>query len=248
MEERKSAHPSRKTSQPVGANRERTTCSEAAKEGVCSTRQSSGREYEMIPVPNMNRVECAWVEIRGQGFSLHGFLVFLTSDHFFPQYLENDGLGDLDMWTGRECGVFVVQSPSAAWIEYTRKNNHPWWQLFGHLAEENEEFAETLEAHGDARVVSLDGRKQSLREAFAPCLNHFQYAAEIEKVLYRFNLDATDHPGLILFTDWYDPTVWYVDMRDLVDIPERDLRQSLHRWFSGPEFKKILSESKNARS
>jgi hypothetical protein len=62
---------------------------------------------------------------------LHGFLLFLGSDHFFPEYLASNGLADLEVWTGDKCAIFILQSPSGKWIDYTRQSGHLWWMLFG---------------------------------------------------------------------------------------------------------------------
>ena len=200
----------------------------------------------MIPVPGLDSVRCAWVDIRAEGFTLHGFLVFLASDHYFPEYVEDEGLADLDSWTGNDCAVFIVQSPSATWIEYTRSTDHTWWRLFGHMVEEDEEVKHLLVQHGNTPVIQLNGGRRTLRELFAPCLNQFQHSAEIAKILHQFNLHPTDHPGLILFRELTDRKVWHVNMCDLVDLPVRDLRQALHRWFAGPEFPKLLKAARNA--
>lgn len=200
----------------------------------------------MIPVPGLDSVRCSWVEIQAEGFSLHGFLVFLASDHYFPQYLDGDGLADLDSWTGSDCAIFVVQSPSAKWIEYTRTTDHTWWRLFGPLLAADEELEQVLVGHGKAPLLKVNGTRRTLQEVFAPCLNHFQHSAEIEKILHRFNLRPTDHPSLILFKELKDRSIWHVDMSDLVDIPERDLRNALHRWFAGTDFRKLLREARHA--
>ena len=200
----------------------------------------------MIPIPGLDSVRCAWVEISKEGFTLHGFFIFLGSDHFFPEYIDGDGLADLDTWTGDECAVFVIQSPSAKWIEYTKANNHTWWKLFGQFFEFDDYMKQVLAEHGNIPLVQMNGSKKTLRDIFAPCLNQFQHSAEIGKILHRFNLNPTDHPCLILFKDLKDSKVWYVDMTDLVDTPERVLRQALHDWFAGREFQNLLKEASNA--
>lgn len=200
----------------------------------------------MIPIPCLENVKCAWIEIQAQGFWLHGFLAFLASDHNFPEYLEGDGLGDLDVWSGTDCAIFVVHSPSDAWIDYTRATGHAWWKLFGNIFDINSETAEFLATHGNAQVLEIGGERKTLKEVFAPSMNQFQHGHEIGKILNRFNLSPTDHPSLILFKDLYDTSVWHVDLKDLVGISERDLRTSLQRWFSGPDFKQLIEEAKNA--
>ena len=130
----------------------------------------------MIPVPGLESVRCAWIDIQAQGFILHGFLLFLASDHFFSEYLDGEGLGDLDVWSGNDCAIFIVQSPSAAWIEYTKATDHAWWKLFGHLVDQPAEVDAFLSSHSNDAVLEIDGSTRTLREVFAPCLNHFQHS------------------------------------------------------------------------
>ena len=200
----------------------------------------------MIPIPCLENVKCAWIEIQAQGFCLHGFLVFLASDHNFPEYIEGDGLGDLDVWSGSDCAIFMVHSPSAAWIDYTRATGHAWWKLFGNIIDISSETAGFLAALGNERVLEIGGARRTLKEVFAPSMNQFQHGHEISKILHRFNLSPTDHPSLILFKDLYDTSVWHVDLKSLVGIPERDLRASLQRWFSSADFKLLIEESRHA--
>ena len=49
----------------------------------------------MIPVPGLEKVKCFWVDIRAEGFNLHGFLSFLSSDHYFPEYINGEGHSDI---------------------------------------------------------------------------------------------------------------------------------------------------------
>ena len=200
----------------------------------------------MIPIPCLENVKCAWVDIQAQGFCLYGFLVFLASDYNFPEYLEGDGLGDLNIWSGNDCAIFVVQSPSAAWIDYTRATNHAWWQIFGNIVDAGSDAVELLTEHGNAAVLEIGDETKTLKEVFAPSMNQFQHAHEISKILYRFNLSPTDHPSLILFENLDDTDIWHINLKDLVGISERDLRTSLQRWFSGSDFKQLLREAKHA--
>jgi len=202
----------------------------------------------MLPVPGIENVECAWVNIKSQGFTLHGFLTFLQSDHYFPEYLEGEGLGDLDIWSGHECAIFVVQSPSTAWIEYAETSDHPWWKIFGSHLYEDSHFVKLISDHSNAQVLAINGSILTFRDVFAPRLNQFQHNDEIAKILRRFGLKPTDHPSLILFKDFNDRSGWYIDLKDLVAIREQDLRASLQKWFSGPEFERLLKEASRASS
>ena len=201
----------------------------------------------MIPIPGLDSVRCAWVEIRQEGFVLHGFLLYRSTDHYFPEYLDGDGLDDLNIWTGEDCAVFVVQSPSAQWIEYTRATKHTWWKLFGRYADgDPSTFAELARNVGNAAVLAVGEETLTLRDVFAPCLNQFQHSAEIAKILHRFGLGPTEHPCLVLFRDLRDQDVWFVDLRDLRGLPERELGESLQSWFGGREFARIMEEVRHA--
>jgi hypothetical protein len=201
----------------------------------------------MIPVPGLDSVRCAWLEIRQEGFVLHGFLLYRSTDHYFPEYLDGDGLDDLNIWTGDECAVFVVQSPSAQWIDYTRATNHTWWKLFGRFAgEDSASFSELASKVGGTAVLTIGNETLTLREVFAPCLNQFQHSAEIAKILHRFGLGPTEHPCLVLFRDLTDREIWFVDLRDLRGLGQTDLGQSLQQWFGGRDFGRILEEARNA--
>jgi hypothetical protein len=201
----------------------------------------------MIPVPGLDAVRCAWIEIRQEGFVLHGFLLYRSTDHFFPEYLDGDGLDDLNIWTGDECAVFVVQSPSAQWIDYTRKSNHTWWKLFGHHTQDGVgTFPNLAKDIGNAAVLAIGQETLTFRDVFAPCLNQFQHSAEIAKILRRFGLGPTEHPCLVLFRDIKDRDIWFVDLRDLRGLPERELGESLQRWFGGSEFAEMMEEARHA--
>lgn len=201
----------------------------------------------MIPVPGLDSVRCAWVEIRQEGFILHGFLLYRSTDHYFPEYLDGDGLDDLNIWTGDECAVFVVQSPSSQWIDYTRETNHPWWKLFGrYAADSSSTFSELARNVGNTAVLAVGEETLTLRDVFAPCLNQFQHSSEIARILHRFGLEPTEHPCLVLFRDLRSRDVWFVDLRDLRGLSELDLGKSLQSWFGGRHFARIMEEARHA--
>ncbi len=201
----------------------------------------------MIPIPGLDSVRCAWVEIRQEGFVLHGFLLYRSTDHYFPEYLDGNGLDDLNIWTGDDCAVFVVQSPSTQWIEYTRAANHTWWKLFGRYTEDGSSTLSDLAMNvGNTAVLAVGEETLTLRDVFAPCLNQFQHSAEIAKILHRFGLGPTEHPCLVMFRDLRDRDVWFVDLRDLRGLREADLAKSLQNWFGGRDFARMMEEARHA--
>lgn len=202
----------------------------------------------MIPVPGLDSVRCAWIDIRAAQFSLHGFLVYLSSDQFFPEYIDGAGLSDLDVWSGSNCAIFVIQVPSVKWIMYAKQTNHIWWRIFGPQISSDRDFEDIVSEYGEKKIFELDGKLHTLRDIFAPSLNDLLHNNEIAKILERFNLPPTGHPGLILFRDLEDSEIWHIDMSDLVDLPEKKLRQAMRAWFAGKQFSKLLKDATNAKN
>jgi len=197
----------------------------------------------MLPVPGYSDVFFSWIEIRDLGFPLHGFLLYLASDHNFPEYLDGDGLGDLDYWTRDDVAIFVVHAPSSKWIEYAREKNHPWWTLFGQRWSCDEELSSLMREHGQSDVLMIDGHHASMRDVFAPALNEYQHRDEIGGILDKFGLAPQDHPCLIFFRDLADDVAWRVSLRELVGTKLHDLRQALQSWFAGDDFRRLLKEA-----
>jgi hypothetical protein len=245
----------------------------------------------MLLLPTLGILPCVWIDIKSHGFDLHGFLLYLASDHFFPEYFAQDGLSDLEAWTSGTCPIFVLQSPSAKWVDYARTTNHMWWKVFGTKAKKpkrertlrraglgvtsvpaemnygggptleqdygfsDEESTRIPSPHIDLSyfdavrnepLLEIDGKRYSIAEFFSPCLNEFQHANEIQKALFRFNLSPTDHPCLIFFKDLNDTSIWFVDLNDLLNLRQGELRTAFKKWFAGAEFRALLAEAKYA--
>jgi hypothetical protein len=230
----------------------------------------------MLLVPNLEVFKGAWLQLKKEGFALHGFFLFVGSDHYFPEYVTNSGLADLELWTGRTCGLFVLHPPSTAWVDYTRRQGHIWWKLFGRRSEVTKTVSEQeggekilalrapsrrskgtapakleklppeLEQIKDQLLLEIDGKLYSPADLFSPSHDQFHHSMEIEKVLRRFDLPPTSHPCFIFFRDLNDAYGWFVELKDLVNLPEPRLRSALKDWLSGPEFRKLLEEAKRA--
>ncbi len=201
----------------------------------------------MIPVPGLDSVVCSWVTIQAEGFDLHGFFVYSSSDHRIPEYINGDGLADLDQWSTNECAVFIVHSPSTQWIEYAKSTSHTWWKLFGDSISVESEIPHLFLGIENEPLIEIGGTRKSLKELFSPCLDRFIAGDEISRILRGFSLRETQHPCLILFKDLRDHLIWYIDMSDLVGLPIIELRKELQIWFDRGEFRRILEEARNGR-
>jgi hypothetical protein len=281
----------------------------------------------MFPVLTLQQVTTTWIDIKAEKFPTHGFLLFVKSDHFFPEYMDDGGMADLEGWTNGRCALFILHPPSLPWVDYTMSSDHIWWRLFGEkqlkqtrdlslaaqerdrlftaptanlglsgntaywsyddagtirrapggattsnpdpLLDENiqaslragKKFkqAEYKEPNAERALdrfrdisreplLEIDGKSYSLAEVFAPRLNEFENAKEIQTILYRFNLKNTDHPCMVFFQDLSDKNVWFVDLSDLLDVPKTQLRAAIKEWFGGSEFQTLLKAKRASNS
>lgn len=198
----------------------------------------------LIPVPDPEDVQIYWVRLGRQGAVLHGYLLYAGSDHRFPEYMSNEGMGDLDSWTGHECGIFVFQTPPEGWIKHAAATNNAWATLvrerFGAAT------ADQMIAVGSSAIIEIEGRKTTLKELFAGCSDFYIQHDLIQKVLRHFGLPPTLHPCLILFSDLKSNKYWTATLDDLLDIPEGALRKAFKRFFERPDYRKLVREARRA--
>jgi hypothetical protein len=199
----------------------------------------------LIPVPSLEDVDIYWVKVRRPEAVLHGYLLYAGSDHCFPEYMSNEGMGDLDSWTRRECGIFVFQSPPEGWIKHALQTDNAWAKLvrdrYGAGA------ADEIIAAGSSAVIEFDGRKTTIKQIFAGCTDFYIRGDLIQRVLAMFKLPPTQHPHLILFRDLRSAQFWHASLESLVNVPEGELRKALQKFFERADFAKLVREARRAK-
>jgi hypothetical protein len=198
----------------------------------------------MFPVPGLDDIRIYWLKIRRSGTVLHGYLLYAASDHRFPEYMAGDGIGDLDVWTGEECGIFVFQTPPEGWIKHAVRTDHIWSKLVQEVYGKGQ-ADEVIKIGNDTKFV-FDGKETTLKGLFADCTDSYAHRDLIRQVLGHFFLPPTSHPCLILFPDLYGKLFWHVALDNLLDKPEGDLRKALKTWFSGSAFGALMQEARRA--
>jgi hypothetical protein len=212
----------------------------------------------MIPVFNFDQVRIAWIEIQGEDFVLFGFMLYSDLDTPLVEYMRR-GLAELDYLSGHECAIFVIESPSQAFIQHAKRYEHPWWKIFGSRVPRPAEYADgpvetdrrhdmtrTLLTSRDAVLVEVgDEQPVSLRHLIDPEYSVLYDRNEVWAVVQHFGLMPNEIPCIVFFEDLDDGDLTVVDLRDV-----RTVRQATHSFrsfFAGPDFKRILSEArKNA--
>lgn len=213
----------------------------------------------MIPVFNLDQVRVAWVEIRGEGFVLYGFMLYSDLDTPLVEYMRA-GLAELDHLSGSECAIFVIESPSRKWMEYTKRSGHPWWKLFGRSMTgdglegagppnqgQQERIVDGLVRNSRSVLVKVDdGDPVPLRHLLDPEYDVLYDRNEVWQVARHFSLRPEEVPCIVFFEDLDQETVTVVDLKEIRTV--RQATQTFRSFFSSPDFNRLLSEARSTHA
>jgi hypothetical protein len=170
----------------------------------------------MIPVPGFDDLRVRWIEIRGRGFVLYGFVLYSNADRQIIEFMEF-GLPLLDMWSGPETAVFVIEPPNKDWLRYVASRpDHPWY-LFeaasvpAELTRADEQTA-LLIREADRIVLVTDTSQTTLRSLLEPSYGVPYDRLEVERVRQYFGLAPDQYPCVIFFEDLYGHDFFYNPM------------------------------------
>lgn len=199
----------------------------------------------MAIIPGLDDVRTYWLEVRLPGTVLHGYLLYATSDHRFPEYMADEGIEDLDVWTGDECGIFVFQTPPGGWAKHAVRTNHIWAQLVKKVYGERavDEILKSL-----SNALQYPEGNRFITELFTACADAYLHRDLINQILAQFELPPSSHPCILFFEDLYGRKFWHLKLDDLLNKPEGDLRKALKLWFEGPEFTKLMKACRRANT
>jgi len=207
----------------------------------------------MIPVSNFEEVKIAWIILEQKGIRLYGFILYTSSDRVLVDYM-NDGIFELDILTGKECSVFVLEPPSANWIDYAKTRNHEWVRVqellkprvSGNLAGAEEKSKRNrallqkylLSNIKDSVIVVGDDSSVSLSDL---CGGGHQSAfnrAEAIEIAARFGIRPKSLPCMIFFKslDSQEVTYWSLKQFD----SQGALKYYFREFFDSHEFKTLV--------
>ncbi len=207
----------------------------------------------MVPIFNLDQVRVAWIEIRGEGFILYGFMLYSDLDTPLVEYMRR-GLSELDYLSGSECAIFVIESPSEKFIQHARRLQHPWWRLFGDQlppvaragdgrAGQSSGIAHILlENQNEVLVEVGDTRPVPLRHLVEPDYSVLYDREEVWAAVQHFGLSPDEIPCIVFFRDLDRGDLTVVDLRDIKTINQAT--HSFRKFFSGTDFKRILKEAR----
>ena len=206
----------------------------------------------MIPVAGLDDVRVAWMEIRKHGFVLYGFMLYSDCDTPLVSYMKA-GLFELDTLSGSDCAIFVIESPSAKWMEMTKTKDHPWWHLFGERLERQRNVAVTAGSRATASMVEnltalrhvcvvqmADGSSATLEHLLDPNYNLLYDRNEVWGVAKYFGIRFEQVPCIVFFRQLTDPKVKVMDLSDLDN--DVEAARFFRQFFGSQEFHKLLAE------
>lgn len=189
---------------------------------------------------------------------MYGFMLYSDEDTLLVEFMNRQsGLAALDRLSGTECAIFVIESPSRKWIEYARKQDHPWWRLFGsrnsqftgvenQRAISNPRIAQAVEAliqNKDTFLVTLaDDQSVTLRHLLEPDYASLYDRNEIWDVVHHFGLTPKEIPCIVFFKDLDRGDIDVLCLRDIRT--SRQATLSFRDFFDGPDFRRILEEAR----
>lgn len=204
----------------------------------------------MGPIPGFDQVQVVWLRLEKEGFSLFGFLLYTSSDRVVVDYMK-EGIFDLDILSGDECYIFVIESPSKEWIELTKQSNHSWWRLFGreHFEKENKNIdsgrkglslleKNIVENNRDCTIVIGNENCISLNQIIEPPSNLLFNRAEALNVAKHFGLGSKDVPCLIFFKDLKSDVIWKSSIGEFES--QKELKNFFRDFFDSSDFLSLL--------
>jgi hypothetical protein len=212
----------------------------------------------MIPVIDLNQVHVAWLQIKGAGFVLYGFMVYSDQDSPLVEFMQKQsGLAELDQLSGEDCAIFVIESPSRRWIEYAKRHNHPWWRLFGSSINQGthhrdigqnspgvSEAVENLVRNRDSVLVVVNGGEEplTLKQILEPRYDALYDRNEVWAVVRHFGLSPQEVPCIVFFRDIDEGDFDVICLRDITS--PRQATLSFRDFFGGPDFGRLMKEAR----
>ena len=212
----------------------------------------------MIPVFDLDQVRVAWLQIKGAGFVLYGFMVYSDQDSPLVEFMQRQsGLAELDQLSGEDCAIFVIESPSRRWIDYAKRHNHPWWSLFGSSINQgtyhpgnglsSPDVAEALEALVRNRdsvlvVVNAGEEPRTLKQILEPSYDALYDRNEVWAVVRHFGISPHEVPCIVFFRDIDEGDFDVICLRDITS--PRQATLSFRDFFAGPDFGRLMKEAR----
>lgn len=207
----------------------------------------------MMPFPGLYEVKIQWLAIQQGNYKIYGFLIYTGSDTAIVEFLK-EGIVDLDILSGEECAIFLIEPPSKRWIDYVKKKNHPWSQYLNYLTAANHEAQDASENALDdtdlapntvllqdirnAVVVVGHNNHVSMNQLLEPDYESLFDRSEAYKVAEHFHIAKNEIPCLVFFKNLNDDVIWMQPLEEYDT--QKALKVFFRSFFESPAFKSFL--------
>ncbi|MCF0069768.1 hypothetical protein LZD49_04745 [Dyadobacter sp. CY261] len=206
----------------------------------------------MMPFPGLTEVKIQWLAIQQGNYKLYGFLIYTGSDLLIVEFLK-EGIFDLDVLSGEECAIFLIEPPSKKWINYVKKTGHPWSKFFNNLVNPIPAVADaspskragipstsvTIQDIYNSVVILGDGNRVVMNQLLEPDYDALFDRSEAYKVADHFNIAKREIPCLVFFKDIDDHLIWMQQLDDY-ETPKA-LTGFFRSFFDSPTFQSLLA-------
>ncbi|SEP06070.1 hypothetical protein [Mucilaginibacter sp. OK283] len=209
----------------------------------------------MMPFPGLNDVRVQWLAIQRGNYKIYGFLIYTGSDYAIVEFLK-EGIIDLDVLSGEECAIFLIEPPSKRWIDYVNKHNHPWKQYLDQLivlqsttlateddndAEERGSVPDNVQMRNifNSVVIVGNGNEVNVEQLMTPNYEALFDRSEAYEVADHFRIPRSQLPCLVFFKSLDDRNVWPLSLR--IYRQPWELTDFFRDFFESPAFKALLA-------
>jgi hypothetical protein len=206
----------------------------------------------MLLFPGLSEIKIQWLAIQQGNYKLYGFLIYTGADTVIVEFLK-EGILDLDVLSGNECAIFLIEPPSKKWINYVRKSGHPWAQFFNDLINPAPGHANVRQPKVGAEVpgtVTIEDITTSvvilgndnhvlMNQLLEPDYDALFDRSEAYKVAEHFHIAKQEIPCLIFFKDIDDHLIWMQQLDDYDTL--KSLKIFFRNFFDSPAFYSLFA-------
>ncbi len=196
----------------------------------------------MIPVPGFKDLQIRWFAIEAMGFVLYGFLLYSNADQKIIEFVRGN-LENLDIWSGPDTAIFLIEPPSDAWRRYVAaRPDHPWRIFESADAAVWPPEYDSLVRNADRIMLETDAGQVSMASLIRPDYAVPYNRVEVELVRQHFGLDINEYPCVIFFEDLFSRDFRYNPMPRFEQV--EDVQYYFQNLFVSTEFKDLLEKAK----
>ncbi|WP_053360958.1 hypothetical protein [Bacillus sp. FJAT-27251] len=207
----------------------------------------------MYIVPGLDDVKIACITLKVKGVELFGFLLYSDSDRVLVDYMK-EGIFELDIITGNQCVLFVIEPPSKKWFSYVKQKQHIWWDSYGtrytkkrrlvdKLSESLRNFTTkfsgiTVDGNSNCTIVIGNDNSVRLDSLIQEEYNVVFDRQEALNIAKHFGVEYRSLPCIVFFNELEGNEIVIKYLGNHKD--QTSIKNYLRSFFDSEEFKKLI--------